>query len=188
MAARDGMTNLIAELRGLTAAGTADYSLGTVSYWTDDHLQNALDRFRKDIHRESLTPVYSYNGGNVEYKEYRSRFKNLESGTAAFDIELSTGTNAGTADYSVDYTRGVVTFSADQGGTAWYLNARSYDLNASAAYVWRQKAAHVSSYYDVSTDGHSLKRSQMTKHFNDMAIYYEGMTSPESVELYRSDM
>ena len=43
MALRTGMTNLVARVRALTGAGTAEYTAGTVTYWTDDHLQTILD-------------------------------------------------------------------------------------------------------------------------------------------------
>ena len=36
--ARTGMSNLIGELRTLAVAATADYTLGTVNYWSDDQL------------------------------------------------------------------------------------------------------------------------------------------------------
>ena len=43
MALRTGMTNLVARVRALTGAGTAEYTAGSVTYWTDDHLQTILD-------------------------------------------------------------------------------------------------------------------------------------------------
>ena len=36
--ARSGMSDLIAQVRGYANAGTADFTLGTVVYWSDDHI------------------------------------------------------------------------------------------------------------------------------------------------------
>ena len=38
------MTRLMQLLRGLTNAGTADYTIGLFTYWCNDRLQDALDR------------------------------------------------------------------------------------------------------------------------------------------------
>jgi len=187
--ARTGMADNIATLRGMTDAGTADYTAGTITYWSDNEVQRVLDRHRIDFKREQLVPVASHaDGGTIQYKEYRSQFNNIESGTAVFNLELATGEAAGTANYSVDYALGIITFSADQGGTAWYLSARSYDLNASAADIWRSKAGNAAKAYDVKTDGHSLNRSQMMKHCMGMANHYESFAKVSFVDLERDDM
>ena len=86
------------------------------------------------------------------------RLGNLESGTAVFTVQQY---NGGTAPaYTADYNTGVITFTADTEGTAYMLTARSYDVNAAAAEVWRNKAANAAKYFDFSTDNHSVKKSQ----------------------------
>ena len=189
MAARTGMTDIILALRGMVDAGTADYTLGTAVYWDDDQMQIILDRNRMDFYREELVSRIDYVGsGTIEYKEYRSQFQNIESGTAVFNLELATGVAAGTADYGVNYTDGVVTFDADQGGTAWFLSAKTYKLEAAAADIWRMKAAQSAKLYDVQTDGHRLSRSQIAEHCQKMATYYESFTEVSFADIYRSDM
>jgi hypothetical protein len=189
--ARPTLLTLIGELRQMTDAGPADYTLAGVTYWTDAHLQAALDRHRVDLYREPLTALETHvGGGTVHWLDYQSGYGHLEEtsgGTAIFVVEDSTGVDQGTASWSADYARGRITFSQNQGGTAYYLTARSYDLNAAAADVWRTKAAQSAKLYHVSTDNHSLSREQIFAHALQMADYYAGRAAPALTDLYRSD-
>lgn len=190
MAARTGMTNLIKRLRGMTEAGTADYSVAGVDYWSNEEVQRVLDNHRNDIFREQLLQIKTYaDGGSIDYFEYRSGFNDYEEttgGTAIFFVELSTGEAAGTADYSVDYQLGIVTFGADQGGTAWFLTGRSYNLNTAAADIWRQKAAHLAqTAMNFKTDGHSFNRNELVKNALQMAEEYDRIGgSIQTVEMF----
>ena len=135
MAARTGLTGLIDVLRGMVEGGTADYAIGTANYWDDDHLQVILDRYRKDIYHEQLGKIQKWDGGTVLYLDYQSSFNNFEKttgGTSIFIIEHGTGADVASANYSVDYFRGRVTFDNDTGGSTLYLIGRSYDLDAVA--------------------------------------------------------
>ena len=182
MTARTGMDTLILTLRGMVSAGTADYTIAGVSYWSDDQLQTALDRHRLDFYQAELANVPQVESGNVTtYKVYRAPYRNLEGGTAYFKLVTLLGAEAGTADYTADYSNGVVTFTADQAGTAWYLTGRAYDLNATAADVWRMKAAQAAAAFDFSTDNHSLKRSQLSVQALQMAEYYEKQALANSI-------
>jgi hypothetical protein len=191
--ARSGLSDLFLQVRAMTDAGTADYTQtgGTAVYWDDNQLQIVLDRHRTDITFEPLQMVPKrVGGGTVQYLEYRSEYANFEQttgGTAIFIVEDSTGTDSGTANWSADYARGVVTFGSDQAGTAYYLTGRSYDLNAAAADIWRTKAAQASKRFDFSSDNHSVSRSQLMKNALEMASYYEGKASVAVTTLYRSD-
>lgn len=193
------MASLITELRGLTEAGTADYSIvgsaGTTNYWDDNQLQDVLDIHRRDIVFEQLH-LYPYQvaGGSLSYTDYRSRYGYYEQttgGTEIFYVQNSTGANVGTANYTPDYRRGVLIFGTDQRGTVYYLTGRSYDLNAAAADVWRRKAAHVApTSFDFSTDNHSISRSKVYDHALEMARFFEGKSSGaiSSVPIFRSDI
>lgn len=192
---RNGMTDIVAELRGLSEAGTADYTIASAAYWTDDQLQNILDQHRTDIIFEELQmyPV-QIAGGSISYLDYRSEYGWLESttgGTAVLYLQDGTGAVIGTANYTPDYRRGQFQFSVDQGGSVYYLTARSYDLNASAAEVWRKKAAHYApTSFNFSTDNHSVSRSQVYDHCIGMAEHFEGKSgdSIQSVGFFRSDL
>jgi hypothetical protein len=175
------MSDLVLELRGMTDAGTADYQVASVSYWSDDHMQAALDRHRVDVRSVELEPVQVQIPGGYEYKEYVSNLAPLE---ADVTIKDGQGAEIGTALYSVDYAKGMVTFATDQGGSARYLTGRAFNLNAAAADVWRMKAAHASSKFDFATDGHSVKRSQLVEMALKMAEHYEQQTGGQTVEVY----
>lgn len=189
MAARVGMEDLIVELRGMTRAGTADYSVvgtgGTVFYWSDDELQRALDRHRTDIFREELYIIETYASGNVlDYKHYRSHYGNYEGGTASFFLEDATGADIAGTLYTADYMLGTFDFLADQGGSARYLTGRSYNLNAAAADVWRTKLGFVSGgVRRWKTDGHEVDRSTSMQEASEMVRYYESLGGSETVEV-----
>lgn len=189
--ARDTMAALIEHLRGLGDAGTADWSAGTVTFWSADELQRVLDRHRIDISREELLSVASYGAaGAVYYYEYRSAYRNLEEtdgGTVVLTIQDSEGNTVAASGWSADYARGVITFGNDTAGVARYLNARSFDLNAAAADVWRVKAANAAKMYDFSTDNHNLQRSQFHAHCIEMARQFERQVGPAVTQIYRSD-
>lgn len=177
MSARTGMGDIIQELRNRTDAGTADYTLGTATFWDDDQMQSVLDQNRVDLYREELVPLPdTIGGGSIVYKRYESAFGWLEqvtSGSLIFQVETAGGDLAGTADYSVDHTRGLVTFTADQGGTAYFLTGRSYNMNAAAADVWRKKKGYYAKAIDVESDGQKLRRSQLFEHCSEMVEFYE---------------
>jgi hypothetical protein len=191
MTARDGMTNLIATLRAWTEAGTADYTLAGATYWTDDLVQDTLDRHRTDIHREPLTVEAEYSDGDLVYHNYYAPMRYYEEAAGGEDvwrIEDAAGSAIGTADYTVNYHAGHIRFTADTAGSARYLVARAYDMHRAAADVWRRKAAHVAGRVDWSTDNHTMKASQMRVHYLEMATYYEGQAVPRMVRLERSDV
>lgn len=192
MTARLGMSTLISTLRQMTLAGTADYTISGISdtFWSDSQLQEILDINRYDFVEEELLPIPKTVSSELVYLRYDAPYGHLEtidSGTAIWCLTISDGTQAGTANYSVDYTKGIVTFTADQGGTAWFMSGRSYDLNAAAADVWNRKATYYAQSYDVKTDGHQLTRSQLFKQAKEMEEYYRGMVGAYTVDILRGD-
>ena len=190
MAARTGMTQLISTLRDMGVAGTADYTLGTVTYWTDVQLQTVLDKHKLTVVREKLTPVESYNAGTVVYMEYRSQYGYYEEtsgGTAIFEIEDASGVTFGTTNWTADYTNGIISFTANTAGTSYYLNGVSYDINRAASDVWRTKSGHHASGVDFSTDNMSVKRGQLMKNDIKMAEYYASQGRVKHLSFERED-
>jgi hypothetical protein len=188
--ARTGMTSIIRRFRGMTNAGAVDYEIAGVPYWSDAQLQEVLDNNRVDFYEVELQPITKTVASSPVYLRYDAPYGNIEtisSGTAIWNLTLSDGTQAGTADYSVDYTKGIVTFTTDQGGTAWFMSGRSYNLEAAAADVWEQKANYYAMSYDIKTDGHDLNRSQLFKQANERAEYYRGKVGAYTVEVLRGD-
>src|SRR5690606_36504248 len=73
-----GMENLVAHVRRLAAAGTAEYTAADTTWWTDDQIEAVLDGHRRDIVGEQLTPEKTMvGGGSAEWRTYRSRYRNL---------------------------------------------------------------------------------------------------------------
>lgn len=195
MAARSGMADIISQVRQLANTGTADYTVGTVSMWSDDALQTILDRVRVEFWDESVPYVPTVNsGGTTEYKEARlpgTWWEQTTGGTSIFYLRDSTGARIGTANYTIDYQYGRIAFGADQVGSARYVTGRSYDVYEAAARVWEQKAAHVADQFDFSADGASFKNSQRVKQYMDMARMMRSQSSSggvSSVRLGRDDV
>lgn len=192
------MADLIAEVRNLSAASTAEYSIGAIAYWTDDQIQGVLDANRKDIVDEALYGQVEYdNTGQPVYHEYRSQYRWLEEtvgGTAIFYLRDSAGPRVGTADYTVDYRSGRVSLIPNTMGTVYYMTGRTYDVYAAAASIWRTKAAHVAQRFDFSADGASFKASQLRSQYLDMAneldkkATFGENTGVRSVTMYRDDV
>lgn len=184
--ARTGMANPILKLRQLAAAGTADYALAGVTFWTDDQLQSILDQHREDIFSQRLEIVPTVTGGTTHYYDYYCTPGDYEQGTAAFQVTDSLG-NAVTP--TINYEAGHLSFgTTDQGGTVYYLTGRMFDMSAAAAHVWRSKAAHVADAYDFSADGHSMSRSQMQRQYLEMANVYAGQAKITNVQMVRGDV
>jgi hypothetical protein len=189
MTARTGLATIISTLRGMTNAGTADYSIAGTSWWSDDQLQEALDRNRVDIIRCEMASLENYDGaGTLVYKQYLMGWQNIESGSAVFEIQDSMGNVVGTANYTVDYARGMVTFTADQGGSVYYWTGRSYDLNGAAADVWRRKAAQTAGgAISWATDNMRVDKGKLVESALKMAEYYSKITRITAVDMLRGD-
>jgi hypothetical protein len=175
----------------MSGAGTAEYALGTTTYWTDDQLESVLDRYRTDVYREPLVLRPIYVNGTARYHDYywrRAEVEQATSGTAAWRLETSAGALIGTANYSVNYEARHIRFSADQGGVTYYLTYRAYDLNRAAAEVWESKAAHVADRFDVETDNHNLLRSQLYNHYMNMAKIYRRRSPAMTSHRTRADV
>lgn len=184
---RPSMDALITTLRGFTNASIVDF--------TDDQLQQVLDRYRTDIRDYLLSPYpVTVSPGVAEYKDYQTPVRWLETtdsgGSARFVVGNGLGTVYGTALWSADYENGLISFVNDQAGSARYLTAHSYDVYAAASDVWQQKAAAAAEKVDFSTDNHSIKRSHIVKACQDMAAKYAGMATTggaSSVDIVRGD-
>lgn len=195
MTARTTLATLISQVRGMTNAGTADYTAGGQTFWDDDRMQEVLDRHRIDVYREPLQafPIHTA-GGTPDYRDYKSQYKNFEQtsgGSAIFIVEDSIGADAGTVSWSADYGRGIVTFAANTEGLAYFLTGRSYDIYGAAAEIWRSKAGHFAEQFDFSTDNHSVSRSQKIKNAMAMADLYDKKSTGSGdnvVQMYRSDI
>ena len=189
--ARTGMQTLIDTVRGYANAAPDEWTVSTntslVEYWSDEEIQRVLDRHKSEYIREPLEPVETYASGQPVVLRYRTGVHNLEGGSE-FKVEDTAGT---VTPASIDYARGIVTFSTDQSGKSYWWTGFAYDLDAAAADIWRMKASHVAGLVDFSTDGHSVKRSQQAQAYLNMAGYYQQRSASEGVttaKIVRDDL
>ena len=182
--ARSGMSNLITRWRRMVDdAGTA--------VWSDDQAQGLLDDHRVTIYGDRLDSIAQDTGASVTYKVYHSRYGNMEelsSGSEVWRLFYAQGSTIGTAAYTADYQSGVVSFTADQMGSARYLDFRAYDLAGAAADAWRERAGLQAGRFDFEADGGSFKRSQWFDHCMKMATMYDQQRVTTVTTLLRSDV
>ena len=189
MTARTTMDDLIQKLRVYTQAGTSDFVVNTTTYWSDEQLQDELDKTQKKVNYQAMqaTPTYGI-GGTVTYTRYQTGLADWEK-SPTIQNEGGTTLTAGTAtaNYSFDDNVGVVTFVSDTDGKTRYITGYVYNVEMAAAKVWEQKATLYATQFDFSTDNHSVKKSQMVQGCRDMVKYYQSRAGIFQVEMVRSD-
>ncbi len=168
--ARAGMANVIAYLRSLASAETAEATIDNVSYWTDDQLQSILDRHSRYVDDVKLVVVPISVNGVVQYKSYF--FSNyigqwFDEGT--YSVVDTLGAAAPTN--TVSFPQRSVTFAASTGGLSYFLRGVVFDVRAAAAEVWLTKAGHRFDLFDTKDGTHTLSEDQVYQHC--MAMYRE---------------
>ena len=146
--------------------------------WKDWEAQDILDAHRGELWEKALAPVPVPLTGTVVYQTYLVGAQNVEgtaSGTTAWRLYDSNGTAA--TGYTLDSQRGIVSFTADQKGTAYYVDARSYDLNGAAAWGWRELAGSKAHLYRFTADGATYDRGQWFEHCMKMAAHFDAMAT-----------
>lgn len=187
--ARSGMADIISDLRGICDASIGDYEISGVPFWTDAQLQRILDKHRTELKWVEMEAQEEASGA---YLEYSIGYGNLEAttgGTAIFIVQDINGATIASSEYSVDYLRGVVTFTSDTSGTAYYVTGRFFDIEGAAAEVWQMKLGHYSGAVDFTTKGHTINRSQLYDHAKEMVAKYEAKGSGGfgTMSVFRSD-
>jgi hypothetical protein len=190
MAARVGMANLITQLRAACAAGTADFTLGTVTYWSDDQLQSRLDQYRMTSTHVELDFDPTYDAGAWRYYDYQipvevGTYLEEDATDSGWALKDSQG-NAAPA-YAINYQASRITFAADTHGSVYFLNARSYDFNRTAAQIWREKAGTIANAFDWSSDNHKISKSQQYEHYMAKAAEYDQKSGIRVSTLFRTD-
>jgi len=149
--ARIGMASLILELRNLAQAGNADYVLNSVTYWTDDQLQSALDVWQWQNYKIPLDYItYSSTDYRLPTRIERA---GLNSG---FSVMNADGNVVSAVLYSINYDSSVLTFTTAQNGVAYTANYRSYNLNNAVADVWGIKAGYFADLVSWASDNHRV--------------------------------
>lgn len=190
MAAREGMTQLIQELRLQTHSGTADFTAGTVDYFTDDHLQAVLDRHRTLLRHVPLEATPQYTASGYVYQDCVFPYEigqHVEREGAASDWALRDVGGADAPSHSVNYDARTITFDASTGGATYYLDVHVYDLNMAAAAVWEQKAGLVALNVDWSSDNLREQARQEQENYLRMAGEYRQKAGLLTIQMLRED-
>lgn len=190
--ARAGMTTLISSLRQKTNAGTADYTLGAITFWSDAQLQAELDKQQQTWRYVRLNSSPVLVSGTYEYYDYLVPLEltgELEENAAdsGWCVRDSAGGSISSSGYSVNYQAKKVTFTANQQGSVYYLDARSYNVNAAAAEVWRMKASIAATNVDWKSDNHQVSSSQEYEHCIRMAEFYDAEAGSRYGRFMRAD-
>jgi hypothetical protein len=189
MAARTTMSDLIQKLRLFTNTSTNDFTVSSTTYWTDEQLQDELDKKQKKVNYQSMQAIPTYGvGGTVTYTRYQTGLADWEKEPVIQD-EGGTTLTAGTAtgNYAFDDNIGVVNFVDDTEGHTRYITGYVYNVEMAAAKVWEQKVALYATQFDFSTDNHSIKRSQVLIQCREMVKYYQSRAGVTQIEMVRSD-
>jgi len=192
--ARTGMAGLIADLRGMTEGGTAVYSVGGVTYFSDDQMQKYLDKTARRRTVLEVRPLVQYVGGSAHYYDYEIplgqgvALEEATGGTAVWQLRDSVGSAVGTASYSINYQQRLISFAATTGGSAYYLDCVTYSPAQAAAEVWRWKAAHVASAVDWESDNHKVTASQKMAQCLEMARFYMMQGGAQTGRIINSDV
>ena len=161
--------------------------------WSADQAQDLLDQHAERLLFVGLTPETWPSASNTfVYRQYnmpRGNLEELASGTTRWRLYDADGDTVGTANYTSDYVKGVVTFSADQAGTTYYFDGYSYDLHGAASQAWEERAGFQAGAYSFSADGASYSRSEWFAHCVQMSSYYRSMSNGanRAVPIERSD-
>jgi hypothetical protein len=167
---RQGMWPYITQVRALTGAGTSEYTVGDLTFWSDDDIQRTLDQNANYFVNSPLMwqPITA-TGGTLTYLTAQAAYSYLEAApgtvnTSRLIIRDGAGSAVGTSSYTIDYQAGRITFGSDQGGTAYYLSGYTYDVYDAAADIWLERIAHFNEWYDFSADNQTFNRSQAWEH------------------------
>lgn len=196
MAIRSGMQRLVQRLRQMGEAGVEDYTIAGEVYWSDEHVQDVLDRHRKRVDALPMKYEPVFTGGAYVYKRYtimidprKYGVELVASGDDYFRIADSNGDAVSSDDYTFDDNDLSVTFDTDTTGEYRYYSGYVYDLPAAAHELWTMKAGHAWTAISFTADGHRFDRGAMQGHCLAMAALYDASAATmTSIKLKRTDV
>jgi hypothetical protein len=175
----------------MTDTSETEVQINGVQYWTDDQLQDILDQHRDEVIDEALLPVGYMEAGSKVYKKYfiphtvGKYVETVDSGADVFSIVDTLGVAAPT--YTVDFNAQLVTFAATTDGHSYFLRCRRYDVRASAAQVWLDKAAHRYQLIKWKAGAHTLDEDIEYQHCLQMHQKYGAFSGVGVTRLRRID-
>lgn len=178
--ARASLASLISRVRLLI-----DDPSGAGAVFTDDEIQDALDRRRDEARyvrlreRETITP--GQNGGTVTtYVTFDAPVGDWET------ADLVDATYATLTPATADLDAGRWTTSTEP-DLPVMLTGFTHDLYGAAADLLSQRATREADSFDVSADGLTLNRSQKAAAYAARANEYRAKARTGSATLVRTD-
>lgn len=190
--ARAGMANLIRQLRVNGAAGATDENVNGVLYWTDDQLEDILDRYSSDVNDIQLVTYSRMESGVTVWKQYylpASVPLDLEGSATVgeFTVVDTLGNVISASDYTFDLSRRRIDFTVSQAGRSYFLRARAFDLNRATSELWSKKAGLRAELIDWKAGTYNLKEDQVYQHALHEAARWAGKSGFNRVRLNRDD-
>lgn len=191
MAIRAGMQTLVDLLSALTDAG---------SEFTEDDLQDYLDRNKVEYRDIALYPLPQRLSNTVIYKIYPlptsigiyfetpidDTVNDYFYLTNTIYVPFTFGDGDNQAVFDPNLRR--ITFNADTAGQFYYINAVSYDLYGAAADIWEVKIAARVKLISIKTDNHTLDMQQEYDHCVDRFNYFSQLSlKNQSTRMIRDD-
>jgi hypothetical protein len=178
---RASMAELIDRTRGLIG----DVA-GASQVFSDQNLQDALDRRRADVRYLELECGETIAvGGATTYLDYYAP-DGLTDWEGDGVLQYG-GTWASVTPASSDWLAGHWTFSASQQPPV-YLTGKTYDVYAAAADLLERWAATLKLEFDFEEDGQRFKRSQKPAGVLALAAQYRAQARPIMGSLARGDL
>lgn len=189
--ARAGMATMLLELRRRTNAGTADYNVNGVAYFTDDQLEDIADRYRVTLKSIPLHAIPQRVASDYEYKEYpipgQLQWIEENQTDSGWALRDNTGGTILASAYTVNYQSRLITFTSDTDNADYYLDCRNYDLNQAAADIWDSKSSFVANAVNWQSDNHRIEASSEYQHCLAMAKFWRGKSGMKTAKMVRTD-
>lgn len=181
--ARTALADVIAFTRKLVNDQTS-------STWTDDDVQEALDRYRVELRYVALSEVPTMSGSDTVYRTFDvpDDYRYLETDAEVFDNSFG---DLSASVSSVDYTAGRWEMSTDVDRPVYVLGW-SHDPYGAAADLLEERLAALAEAYDIRLGPDSFSRSQMREFYVQMVERYRArsrwMGTAETMTMVRPDV
>ncbi len=159
----------------------------TNATWTEQQVQDQLDRRRTDVRYAPLDPRPSFQAGGVlNYTDYYAADTDWEDGATLVNTDWSV---IDPATYTQDSIVGHWVFALPAPGQMPPVRVvgYTYDVWAAAADLLEQWAASFALSFDFTADTASYKVSQKLAQLTQMAALYRQKQKPGAVALIQSD-
>lgn len=177
--AADGTTTLVDRLRGMVGAGSGEYTIEGVSYWTGPQLARLLLSHRVYWHDREVLRLETLDAQGV--MEVRKGWLVVNGTIDPADPGTIRSMGGSVTGWTVSEDGQVLFDTPVQALGTLRWSGFTYDLAAAAADALESWASAVQLHYDVTTDGQSMSRSQKHSQLLKQAAGWRARSLPRSV-------